>query len=722
VNGWNVPGVQYSHDANRALEPNYHDHLIIWNASKSAVNGKLYTIEFAEFMNQSPYLTKVFWDEIARAAKADGFNIVQGQYGQPEIAELMELAQKHQIRSDEIEALVASVEEYAGTKLSDREVAVIVRASRGLDLDDFKRQWDSRKVELDGLKDLDPDTAETSRRKMIETFLGIVRDCCESNLLPTSTVEVRAIQQGKVTPEEMALMEALKSCSVKITESVPTLELSISFAIEHLFQQKSVVKDYELYSAGLVHAQGAGVDLAEMRRKVAADPRVIFGKHNEVACADHYRKELEVKLWIGEGKGKGVALKYNADFTSRNLSKAQRGVVDSLLESKDQFSALSGTSGVGKTYALADIIKANLAAGHHVAVCAPSDAARDVLMREGKELGYSAEAKTLAGAVSLQRHQADPRLHGKLGKGDLLIIDEASMVSLAQGHLELERARKGGYRVQFVGDLDQGKSIEAGDFFRLVISAGIHTAQLHDIRRQSETALNFHYRVAVQLMKKGKTTAGFKELLQAGCVHEVQGQARIEAIADKLLEREAAGIPTMLANLSHRENDLIASAIRRKMDLKDERQLTVCSTLGWSDAQKKEFSKLRRCSSIVSLDGMVLELTRGKDKGEQWFVLKGDTGKGSISARTRDGRFRKFTASDYKAFDVCESKSIPVAIGDRLFARSSNRRGNIINGEELSRAGTLRVTREIRTGAASNTATSATPTRPQVTKFRDRRK
>jgi ATP-dependent exoDNAse (exonuclease V) alpha subunit len=357
------------------------------------------------------------------------------------------------------------------------------------------------------------------------------------------------------------------------------------------------------------------------------------------------------------------------------------------LECPDQFSALSGSSGVGKTYALADIIKANLAAGHHVAIVAPSDAARDVLRREGKELGYSVQATALQGAVSLQLHQADPRRHALLGKGDLLIIDEASMVSLAQGHLELERARKVGYRVMFVGDLDQQKAIEAGDLFRLIISTGVHTAELHDIRRQSETALNFHYRVAVQLMKKGKTTAAFKELLQAGCVHEVQGQARIEAIAAKLLEREEAGIPTMLANLSHRENDLIAAAIRRKMTLSDERTLTVSTTLGWSNAQKQDFSKLRRCSSIVSLDGMALEITRGKVKGEQWFVLKGDTGKGSIAARTRDGKFRKFTAADYKTFDVCESKSIPVAIGDRLFARSSNRRGNIINGEELKVSG-----------------------------------
>jgi AAA domain len=315
---------------------------------------------------------------------------------------------------------------------------------------------------------------------------------------------------------------------------------------------------------------------------------------------------------IRDGKGQGVPLRYNADFKSRNLSQAQRATVDSLLGCRDQFSALSGSSGVGKTYGLVELIKANQASGAHVAVVAPSDAARDIIRREGAEFGYSAEAKALVGAVSLQMWQADPRLHEKLGKGDLLIIDEASFVSLGQGHLELSRARKQGYRVLFTGDLDQKKSIEAGDFLRLAIGAGVHTSELHEIRRQSETALDGHYKTAVKLLKQGRTNEAFAELDKAGCIVELKGKARVDAIADDLLRSEAQGIPALSVNISHRENDNIARAVRLKMGLRRNGfPMVVYGTCGWTDAQKKDF-KLPHCA--------ILEVVRGADKGSAWSV------------------------------------------------------------------------------------------------------
>ena len=682
----NLSGVEYLHTNSRALECQIHSHVITWNVTKSS-NGKLYCIEFGEFANQSQYLTKVYWDEIARLAIADGLNIVRGEkYGEPQIVELVEMAKEHQRRSDELEVMIDKVEEYAGTKLSKAEVGIIVRESRGLDLEEFKAKWELRKEELGDFKKLDEDTAENERLKLLKEFTAVVKSCCRSNLHKISTEEMTARQQARVTPEQWAIMKELKSVSKKIGEQKPDLDQSITYGIEHSFQNESVVKVYELYECIVQHAQGLGVDLSEMRAKVAADPRVVLGKHNEICSAEHYRQEIESKLMIRDGKGKGVALRYNADFTSQNLSDAQRKTVDSLLESKYQFTALSGSSGVGKTErVLAEVIKANVAAGHKVSVVAPSDAARDVIHREAQKVGYSEARSVLAAAVSLQMWQADPRLHESLGKGDLLIIDEASFTSLKQGHLELERARKAGYRVMLSGDLDQGRSIEAGDFFRLAIGAGVHTAELHEIRRQSETALDGHFRKSIQFFKKGATTRGFQELLAAGCIHEVKGQARIEAMADAILKAQAEGVEVMCANFTHRENDAIAECVRKKMNLGSGNMLNVYSTLGWSDAQKKDISKLRA--------GMVIEITRGKDKGKAYRILPHDSGrvapKGSVYAKPMydTGPVITLTAANHKMFDVCEQRSIRVAIGDKLLARSAHKKGHLINGEMLTVTG-----------------------------------
>ena len=456
-----VSGVRYRHDNNASQECHIHDHLIIWNASKSA-NGKLYSIEYGEFANQSSYLTRVFWDRIAELARADGLNIDVGQYGEPQIVELIEMAKEHQQRSAELDAMVERIEDYAGTKLSEREKALIVRASRRLDVEKFERNWDATKSTLDGLKTLDPETAEDARRTIVEEFRKAVQDCSEG-LAKTTSGEVRAEQQSRVTPEQRQVLESLKATREQGIAKVRDLDASITYGIEHCFQQESVVKIYELYECIIQHAQGQGVDLAEMRSKVASDKRVVLGKHSEICSAAHYRQELESKLMIRDGKGKGVAMRYNADFTSQALSDAQRKTVDSLLESKHQFTALSGSSGVGKTErVLAEVIKANVAAGYKVSVVAPSDAARDVIQREAQKVGYSSARSVLSAAVSLQMWQADPRLHESLGKGDLLIIDEASFTSLKQGHMEIERARKAGYRVMLSGDLGPGAKHRSG--------------------------------------------------------------------------------------------------------------------------------------------------------------------------------------------------------------------------------------------------------------------
>lgn len=674
-------GVAYEHDNNASQECHIHTHLIIWNVTRSA-NGKLYAMEFREPIDRSSYLTRVYWDELARQARVDGLNIEQGEHGEPVIVELREMAKEHQQRSNELDVLLERIEDHAGTKLGPREISLIVRASRGLDVAEFEKRWDALKGELDTLKSLDPDTAEQDRRAVLEHFRASVQSCSKSELKVTTTAKVRASMQARVTPEQRQTLEAVKITSHQSELINVTLDQSIDFAIQHCFQNESVIKDYELYETVLQHAQGQGVDLPEMKAKVAIHSGVILGLHGEVGSAEHYRQERETVQRVEQGKGKAVKGIDDDPFQNERLSELQRDVVKSLVESRDRFTALSGSAGVGKTeFVLAEVIKANLAAGHSVTVVAPSDAARDVLHQDAKNLAPGAVRDTLAGACSLQLYQANPKLHGQMVKGDLLIIDEASFVSLKQGHTAFEHAAANGYRVLMVGDLAQGKSIEAGDFFRLAIKSGVHTAELHDIKRQAPDALEGHYLAAVKLFKRGQTTEAFRELYLAGCIHELKGTSRVEAYAQAIVESEAAGVPTIAANFTHRENDAVAAAVRERMKaagkLTDERTVTVYSTLGWSDAEKRDVSKLK--------PSMVLEITRGKDKGTAYTIdLVRD---GHAYARAGNGQVRQFSAAHCKLFDVCESRELAIAIGDKILVRSGSRKDQVANQQRLTVAG-----------------------------------
>jgi hypothetical protein len=68
-----------------------------------------------------------------------------------------------------------------------------------------------------------------------------------------------------------------------------------------------------------------------------------------------------------------------------------------------------------------------------------------------------------------------------------------------------------------------------------------------------------------------------------------------------------------------------------------------------------------------------------------WTVV--DQADGHVRAKNAAGEIRTFTHAHYKLFDVCESRALPVAIGDELFARSANRRGELINGTKLTVTG-----------------------------------
>ena len=673
----NFVAVQYRHDTNRCFEVQGHDHIILFNITRSA-NGKYYAIDFREIYDWSKYLTAVYRDELVRLAVADGFNVTLGKENEPQITELMEMAKEHQRRSDELKEVIDNIEQYAGIELNNRERSAIVRASRGLDLEAFKRKWDARKDEFDSLKNLDPATAETKRRELLAKFSGLVRSCSDGKLYETSTEEVRASQRVRVTPEQWQILERLKA-TLEIDHSrVCKLDLdrAIDYAIQKLFERESVIKIYELYECILDHERGLGIDPEELRSKVANRPELVFGRGNEVGSAEHYRRELENVLVLEQGRSKGITV--GLERLSTRLTEAQHAALKSLLESRDQFTALSGSSGVGKTeFVIASVIEQNLKDGHRVFVVAPSDNARDVLRRDaGKLCPHSPSAAVLQEAESLQLYQADPRLRQKLARGDLLIVDEASFVSLEQGHRVLEDAAKRGVRVCFIGDLDQEKSIEAGDFFRQTMQAGIHTAELHEIKRQSPEALDGHYLASVKAFKAGRTTEAFHELYLAGCIRELRGKDRVEAIADSVIRSQEEGISTIAVSLTHRENDAVAVAVRKRMKetgrLTDTRPVTAYQTLGWTIAERREIDKLKA--------GMVLEQTCGKEKGRAWVIES--VANGRAYARS-DGKLRYFEKGHARAFDVCEQRTFELGVGDEILIRSASKQDRIINGERL---------------------------------------
>ncbi|MBB4277846.1 Ti-type conjugative transfer relaxase TraA [Rhizobium mongolense] len=137
---------------------------------------------------------------------------------------------------------------------------------------------------------------------------------------------------------------------------------------------------------------------------------------------------------------------------------------------------------------------------------------------EGLEDSSGIKSRTLA---SWELAWADGR--DKLGRGDVLVIDEAGMVSSKQMARVLKIVEEAGAKVVLVGDAMQLQPIQAGAAFR-AITERIGFAELSGVRRQSEQWA----RDASRLFARRDVEQGLDAYVERG--HLVEAETREEAI------------------------------------------------------------------------------------------------------------------------------------------------------------------------------------------------
>jgi exodeoxyribonuclease V alpha subunit len=169
-----------------------------------------------------------------------------------------------------------------------------------------------------------------------------------------------------------------------------------------------------------------------------------------------------------------------SDHQQQQLAAALSGAV----------AALTGSPGTGKTYTAASIIKA-LIARHGtgtIAVAAPTGKAAVRISEKMSEAGLPLQATTIhrllkvkpspAGAWRFE-HDADNPLPHRF-----IVIDETTMVDVDLA-ASLLRACAPGTHLLLVGDVHQLPPVGHGAFLRDLITAGIPTATLTEIRRNA---------------------------------------------------------------------------------------------------------------------------------------------------------------------------------------------------------------------------------------------
>ena len=608
----NLVVAAYTHDSSRQLDPQLHTHAVAANLSYDGVEGRWKALQASGMYERRAYITEVYRNELAKEVRGLGYEIesqrnAKGVDNGFEINGISkEVLERYSQRSDQRDESIRQFAAEHGRQPTDNEVAVLVRESR-------------------------PD-----------------------KLHEISSAEVHRLQVDRISSQEHANLLDLRERSIErsqtfVPEIAPAVQ-SLQHAEEHLFERKTVSKDHELMTEALRHGRGK-LDLAELRGsyefEVAQSKLLQVG--GNVATQTSLERERSMVASVDHGIHRYPALGGNDHFEPKaSLRLEQRHAVETILASQDFAVNLRGAAGTGKTATLQEIDRGLHAAGHEVLAVAPTRSAVEELQKVG-----------FGSSMTISRLLEDQTAQESL-RGNVLIVDEAGMVSGRQMEGLLDLARREDARILFSGDTRQIQSVESSDALRILERESRMTSvSLTGIQRQS----NPEYREAIETFRQSPDQ-GFAKLQDLGALREVPYTERAKAVADVYREVTAEpGRKVLVVAPTHEEIGRVTQAIREDLKqrsvLGDGETLQRHIPLQWTEAQKKDISNYQPDQVLV-----FHRASHGIEKHEA-LTVTGVSG-ASIHTMNERGEEKSVSLTQARSFSVHERTEIEIAAGDKL--------------------------------------------------------
>ena len=420
-----------------------------------------------------------------------------------------------------------------------------------------------------------------------------------------------------------------------------------------------------------------------------------FSGFTTVTNIDNERRLLRAEV---EGRD-AVAPILSATQAARAVARAelqsdhrwntgQRDATRALLSSTNRVTAVQGYAGTAKTTTvIATYAREAQAKGLSVTPLAPTASAARTL---GDALGMRGE--------TVARHLA---ANSQGARGGVWIVDEASMLSARDMASLLELGAKANARIVLVGDVKQLGSVGAGAAFAQLQNAGMQTAKLDEIVRQTNTAT----KGAVLASIEGDARKALAALDRGGgtIMEHADRSERFVAIAKAYAALDAKQRSrTLVIEPSREGRDAITAEIRAELTKSGALSgpaitMQSLANKGLSRAEARDPSSYER--------GDVVRFTRdyadkGVSRAETYRIERIDMAKTAIALKTEDGRdidwrLRQWGASKVQAFSV---QPLELKAGDRIqFTRNDRELGRINGGrgtvtaiDEQSRSAIIR--------------------------------
>jgi conjugative relaxase-like TrwC/TraI family protein len=609
----NLAAAAFTHTSSRTLDPQLHTHFTVFNATFDESEKCWKALEARGMYDAIRYGTAVYRNELAKRVQQIGYRIQPAKHGFDIEGVSDEVLKRFSKRSQQRDAVVKAMEQKLGRKLSNNAVALAVHQSR------------------------------------VEKIKGI------------STAEVREQQLAQLSADERQSLEILRrSAHSTRLPRIPLVEnQALNHAVEHVFERKSVVPEYELLNVALSHRFGA-VDLNHLKAAVKHSADLVKTERG-ISTQQILATELALIQTVNAGCD-AVAPLHPGYRPADWLGEDQRRAIYHVLRTSDRITGLRGLAGSGKTTALRELVAACKEAKIEPLFCAPTAAATEVLRKEGFQ------AKTLENLLLTK-----PALSAR----QLVVLDEAGAVGIDAMKRLFDLAHNA--RVVLSGDTGQHASVARGDALRILERhSDFKSGQLTAIRRQRKA----EYRKAVELAAQKRTAEAFAQLERMDAVVEFTDGTLHDSAAKSYLKALAENKSALLVAPTWAEIEAVTEKVRAAMKTSgrlagEEKEFSVFDSLSWTEAQKRDARQYR--------PGMVLRFhvsAHGFEKNESVAVAAVDHD--SLKIQRADGSEDIFALGAGAAgFDVGEKRKLKVAAGDKLLLQANAVAGrkHFINGE-----------------------------------------
>lgn len=503
-----VVAAAFRHDTSRELDPHLHTHCIVLNATFDPVEKRWKALQAVDLFRAQKLAEHCYYHTLCRGLRGLGYEIELNR------------------RDFEIKGVPATVIATFSKRRAEIDAEAKRRLARGEteDAAEVVRARVAREVRRGKTRDAPADRLRESwRQQLSRSDLAALRDCA-----------------GRPKPAAPADVKALAA-----------------WADEHVFERRAVATEPELLAAALARGRGLDFDLAALRRAVAARDYVREPESLQLTSREVLRCELELVFAARDGRGAHASLA--PDFTpSAKLSAEQDRAVRQILGSRDSITLFRGGAGTGKSFALREVHRGLVAAGHAVVVVTPQRQQALDLTRDGLP------ADTLAHVLAAR----------ELPARAVVLVDEAGQIGGRQLRALMRLAQTQRARLILSGDTRQHGAVEASDALRAIEAYGqIPPAEVSTIRRQDparaksagERVTIERYRAAVQHAAAGDTSASLAILDRLGWVREAGDADRHAAISREYVAATHRGESALVVAPTWHEVHAVNGAIRAEL-------------------------------------------------------------------------------------------------------------------------------------------------------------